>query len=233
VHTFVQDLGQSSFAVTLINLGNLLWMLTYFLVIASGFSRKYLGIPVVAVTLNITWELIITVFCPKAPPIRLCQLDPFGEWYLTTIILLDFIILYQALRWGAKQLDRAFLKKHFNTFLACWLAFAFVSQHTYIAYRRDVNGTLTSWIINLVMSSLFVSLALRKPDAPLPRAVAWTKILANSSISAGLILYPLSQLPSFRAALSVTFVYLLLVSVFILDSFYLYLLYQRRRQELA
>lgn len=171
-------------AIGIVAFGGLLWIVTYILAIRIGFRQKTYAIPFLAVCLNITWELAHTViFLPEGT----IDLITHAGW-----LAIDAVILWQVLRFGRKYETAGIMKEHFRTTVLAIVAVVFVAQVSFQhlwnanAIFPDQDGAITAFLINLIMSILFVELVHRRPNLEgLSLGVAWTKMLGSLCYSIG------------------------------------------------
>jgi hypothetical protein len=171
-------------AVALVTAGNALWILVYILIIVAASKARTFGVPVLAIALNFTWELYFAVWQPQAT-LALRAVN----W---TWLLLDAVIVYQLAHFGREQV-RPELRKHFNLLLGALLGIAlaghatFHGWFTHLQIFPDSGSAISGMFINLIMSVLFVFLALDRPDSRgLSYSAAWAKCIATALITAGL-----------------------------------------------
>lgn len=226
-------LGLSTGALLVLALGNILWILAYVAIIRVGFRDRVYGIPVLAICLNVTWEAFFFFNCPLVPacaandPKCVCPpLDPLSWAILSLWVLLDFIILFQLLRYGRSHQIIPEVRQYFYWIIPGVLCFAFFWHYSYITFYEDVSGIEDAWGINLIMSAMFILMLFLRPKLEgLSFAAAVLKMLGSALNAVGLLLtmpYP------FRHHENYNFLYFLFASVFCLDLVYVWLLYTRR-----
>jgi hypothetical protein len=76
-------------------IGAIVWIVAYVIFIVRGQRDRASPMPVVAVCLNITWEFVYTFIWPPEWPVLL----PIRLTWLA----LDAVILWQVLRWAARD----------------------------------------------------------------------------------------------------------------------------------
>ncbi len=194
--------------------GGLFWSLTYFLIIRRGFKDKTFGMPLVALSANISWEAIFSLIYPPLPP----QLYINYAWFA-----LDIVIVFQFLRFGKSEFLKFSTKKFYSMFsLTSLVAFGLIFSITY--ELRDFLGVYTAFGQNLVMSILFIFMLFgRNGIRGQSTYIAFFKMLGTGVISLAFYLYqPISQ----ESILLPT----LYVSIFVIDVIYLVLLYRKIRE---
>ena len=194
--------------------GGLFWSLTYFLIIRRGFKDKTFGMPLVALSANISWESIFSLIYPPLPP----QLYINYAWFA-----LDIVIVFQFLRFGKSEFLKFSTKKFYSVFLSMSLiAFGLILTITYELH--DFLGVYTAFGQNLVMSVLFIAMLLSRNGIRGQSAyIALFKMLGTGVISLAFYLYqPISQ--------KSTLLPILYVSIFVVDMIYLILIHQKSKE---
>lgn len=132
-------------------ISGILWSITYALVIFKGFKDKTFAMPMIAVCLNISWEVIFTFI----------YMSPAPQIYVNVIwLLLDVLIFWQFLRFGRseyKLLTWQFYLMFLSTLIISFLGL-FIVSYTFVGYVSELIGAYTSFGINLVMSYLFIDM---------------------------------------------------------------------------
>lgn len=164
--------------------GGLLWVVTYMLVIRIGFRQRTYAIPMLAVALNLGWEIVYgLLYPPESTAFRLVH---------ATWLALDLVILYQLLRFGRENQTYPLIARYFYPVVTGTLVLAFLGhlvfrhQMTRMEIMADYDGLAAAYGINLVMSALFLFfLPARKTGRGISLAVAWTKFLGTALVSLG------------------------------------------------
>jgi hypothetical protein len=172
--------------------GGLLWIVTYALVIRIGFRQRTYAIPMLAVALNVGWEIVYGVlYPPESTALRLVH----ALW-----LLLDLIILYQLYRFGRGEQTQRLIARYFHSILAGMLVLALVGhllvreQMTRMMIMGDFAGLGAAYGINLVMSALFLFFLPARPGGRgISLPVAWTKFLGTAFVSLGNFLAYVSE----------------------------------------
>jgi hypothetical protein len=204
-------------------LGHILWILAYGLILARSAKTRQLGIPLAAIVLNITWETLLYANCPGVSLRDLCGPGLSGEWSLALsfILALDILLLLQAfvLIAAGSGVVRTLL-----VFVVA-LAVTYGLHASLIGLTLDYRGLVDSWIINAVMSALFVRLALSRPSGEgLSFLAAIAKGLGSQMVTIGLWIAPE---PYAMTGPRTAIVYGLAAIVAILDLWYIALLWRR------
>lgn len=174
-------------AIALATVGDLLWLVAYVLFIRAGFRDRTYGVPFLAVCLNFTWELWFAVL---HPPADIVSRVTHGGWFL-----LDTLIVYQLIHYGRSEQTIPEIRKRFYAVLLGTLFLCLVGQVTLhrqvssIALFPDPNGYVVAWVINLVMSILFVFMFFHRRDLRgLSLGGAWSMLVGTGLVAAGNLL---------------------------------------------
>jgi hypothetical protein len=199
--------------------GFLLWGVAYAILVVRIPRHRFVEIPFFAVCGNVTWEFLWGF---------VWKVEMLGEtlqWFYRLGCILDLFILAWVFRFGAKQLSLPALRRAFPLLvvasLAGWTAF-------YVAFRGQGYdlplGSNSAYVINVVMSVLYIGLVLRAGDVSVFSSdIGWLKGLGTGMVTGFVFLaYPEN-----------TFVQTLGVLTALLDGVYLYLLRLRRLGRLA
>ena len=237
--------GAPRMALSLIMIGGVCWLATYVWAIRQGHRERVTTIPFVAVALNITWEVVHSVVYP--PP-RQIDLVTNLAW-----LVLDLLILFQVFRYGRARQTVLEIANHWPAVVIGTLVLAFAGHLTFHRHVTansifpDESGAIPAFIINLVMSVLFVSMYYSRADgAGLSKQVAWGKCIGTACYSVGNVMI-LRRIPDVRFLVQVQmkgtdkwlpageignttihpgFLYFLFIGITIFDVLYLWLLYR-------
>ena len=204
------------------------WAVVYGFSIYQGFKDKSYGIPLVAICLNITWELFFAFGCSPSLGHDICVADSDLK-FVRLWALFDVVIFAQLLRYGRSFQENPLLQNRLGFYLtvAGLLAIGYVGQSTFIISHRDVSGDEMAWISSLIMNVLFILAVFGKHGmVGLSLPAAWAKLVANTCIAGGLLAV---NLEPFKHQFGHQFMYFLFTAVFLTDSLYLVGFYWRRR----
>jgi hypothetical protein len=198
--------------------GFLLWGIGYVLVIRRILKSRFVEVPVFAVCGNITWEFLWGFYFESDMGLLLV-------WFYRLGALLDVGILVSVFLYGRKQLISEAVKEHYVPMvvgaLAMWTAL-------YLGFQRQGYdlplGSNSAYLVNLVMSILYIMLALNLKDPHLLSIpIGWLKGLGTGMVTVFVFLaYPEN-----------IFVQVISVIVGILDIIYMVLLYRRQARVAA
>jgi hypothetical protein len=204
--------------------GCALWTVAYALLIRRSYLYKVTTLPTLAICLNFTWE-VMAVFILPNPSLIWTVL----EW---SWLVLDVGLVYLLFQYGKANLRFTALRPYFHPLLVLTLVLCLIGQLSFVLTFGDLLGFIDAFIINLVMSALFIVMFLeRGPSYPgFSYAAAWLKMVgtACTSIQCAVLL------PEIRPDVpSWSFLYFLCILVFVLDAVYVALLHTARLQPLS
>jgi hypothetical protein len=192
--------------------GDLLWLVAYIFIIRQGFKDRTYGVPMLCIALNFTWEFIYAVKFPF--PVTIIELLRWA-WLIT-----DVVIVYQLFRYGRNSQNIPLIKEYFYPICIAMFASTYIGQMTFHYTFRDKWGAEDAYMINLVMSLLFVFLYFGRPRLQgLSRGAAWAKMLGTGILSIGSCFMIKNWLAS-------SFMVYLYATIFVLDVIYTALLYR-------
>jgi hypothetical protein len=195
------------------------WTLVYLLIIKRGFQDKTYGMPLWALTANISWEFLFSFVLLTHATVQ----------HVIDIVwcLFDAVIVFQFLRYGRTSFRGTLLERYFYLMFVVALAVSFgfiytmtVRFETELAPGR-VDGRFAAFSQNLMMSILFVAMLINRKD------------LSGQSIYIGLLKMLGTLLPSLLFYLimpSDIFLNFLYVAIFAFDLLYVVLVYARCRE---
>jgi hypothetical protein len=207
------------------------WTVAYYQILTTCFRQKTYGLPMACVFLDISWEFLFA-FQIVAP------LQHGLAWGNRLWFFADCVIVAQVFMYGRESQRHPWVRRHFHTIAALSLAASFVGLYLFQVYFRDVYGVASSFLINLLLSVLFIQLLLSRPDLKgLPYGAAWSKMIGSVAGAAfcylwwpmqfdgaGVLVRPphIQQPPTFYL------LYFLYASIFVLDLTYIHLYRQQR-----
>ena len=154
--------------------GDALWVAAYGVAIWVGYREATYAIPLPAICLNVTWELLFTFWRPPRTAIKRAL---YSSWFL-----LDLVILAQAFVYAPVAGQLGVLRAHPIGVIGLGLLASF-GAHLWL-YRRFARPYHVAFGLNLVMSILFVEMYFARPDGRgLSLAVAWLKFGGTALIS--------------------------------------------------
>jgi hypothetical protein len=201
-------------------LGCIGWLVAYLLVIRQGFREQTYGIPLMAVCLNFSWE-IMTSFVLSGPV-------PLWHFFDRAWLLFDVVIVWQLFKYGRNTEQLPEIKRYFYPVLVFSIVLGFFGQYAFTRTYYDPFGIIIAFVINLVMSVLFILMFYRRRSdmRGLSYGAAWAKMLGTLGTSIqGVYLLPVihPKIDDFA------FFHFLFISIFFFDCVYIYLLWSARR----
>ncbi|MFJ7965152.1 hypothetical protein [Streptomyces sp. NPDC096324] len=168
------------FSAILIMGGNL-WYLTYILIIRASARDRTLGMPLVAVAINLCWEFTFTFIEPY----------PLGfKWSIIIWFCLDLVIVYQTLRYGPAQFPRLSQRAFYAIFgLTVCLALPLVLavNHAF----NDAWGLHSAYFDNLAFSAMFIAMLYSRGSSKGQSVgIAASKLLGTALMSLAFALHP-------------------------------------------
>lgn len=201
-------------ATTLAMLSGLFWTIAYLLIIRRSIQDRSVGMPMLTLCMNISWEFIFSFVLPSRKP----QLYINYVWFL-----LDLIIVLQYFKFGKFEFSKHFPANFFHTALFSTIVVSFLNM-LFVVYElgRGKGAIFTAFQINLVMSMLFISMLLSRGHVRgQSMYIAIAKMIGTGCAS--ILFYLISP-----ASMLLIFLYL---SIFLLDAVYLVLLYLKLQEQ--
>jgi len=128
-------------------LSGLFWTATYVGIIRRGFLDRSPGMPLAALAANLSWEFLFAFVQPHGPVQRTVN----ATWFV-----LDLVILFQALRYGPRELDLS--RGLFLGAVALAMGLAFLAVLLISREFHDPDGAYAAFGQNLMMSVLFLGM---------------------------------------------------------------------------
>ncbi|MCL4299116.1 MAG: hypothetical protein KJ077_25495 [Anaerolineae bacterium] len=184
----------------------LCWTLTYLLIIRRGFADQTVGMPLVSLATNISWEFIFAFVYPHGKTQRAVN----AAWFC-----LDLVILWQLFQFGnTVGLPDAL----FYLFVISALVTAYALTLLVTRHFQDWRGQYTAFGGNLLMSVLFITMLLDRGNlAGQSLYIALFKLLGTA----------ISALAFYRYYPVPRIIHWLSLAIFIFDVIYLVMVYQQ------
>jgi hypothetical protein len=194
---------------------NLMWVILYILVVRQGFREKTFGIPMVALWCNLNFDIIDTYIYP-AYPIQVI----INHIY----IVMDLIILYQVVRFWRSDFGQM-PAWQFYTGMALAAVGSFALMMAFIHDVHDIPELRTAWSNVLLNSALFIAMLYRRPNL-LGQSIyiGLAKLFGTGPLVLAFYIFPV---PGFENSVLLPVLY---VGIFLLDLYYVILVYYRSRQ---
>lgn len=215
------------------------WILTYIAIIYRGFKDQSYGMPIVALTLNVSWEVVFSLFIPPYGTAD-AALIPHGGLKAQVIFLiwatLNLVILYTYFKYGYKYFEKAYniSKTQWIAFTVAMLIFSFFIMYTgglffwqfeeHFGHDQMEGAKLIAFVQNALMSISFIAMFyMRGSTDGQSFTIAWAKWIGTSMT--GGIIYVLSRPDEWY------FVGTFIVAVFVADVYYMVIVYRALRRQ--
>jgi hypothetical protein len=155
------------------------WAVAYALIIWRGFREKTYGMPLAALGVNLSWELVFSLW------IRPPNTD---EWVWLWIginvvwLVLDIIILMQVLRYGPNEKWPSQEFFYGTVVVVLFFGLAGVLAVTY--QLHDWEGQYASFADNLMMSILFINMLYHRGIRGQSLYIALSKLIGTLAVGA-------------------------------------------------
>ncbi|KAM7210498.1 hypothetical protein V8F06_014124 [Rhypophila decipiens] len=117
----------------LLSIGVLFWDATYLLMTRRALSTKSYGMPLLALAINLSWELVTVLFVCET------MLDTIGFFFW---LFLDIGIVYTTVLFGPRDWEGTspFVGRHIGWILGVMTAVAFVGNYTFTMWWLSAPG---------------------------------------------------------------------------------------------
>lgn len=161
-------------------LGCLLWVFTYLIVIKGLKKGAFIDIPLIAVTANVAWEFLWSF-------VFITDMGSLYVWGYRSWFFLDCFIVFGLFQNGYKQIGIAALRKISKAIIAfgiaCWVLMLYYYIKNY-DFPVSHNGVYSGYIINVMMSALYIPMLLRLGDSQqFSKWAGWLKGVGTLLIS--------------------------------------------------
>lgn len=157
--------------------GCVCWVVAYVLIVRRAHRDRAPGLPMIAIGLNVSWEILASFFFPN--PVLLWH--TFDRVWL----VVDVVIVIQLLMYGRPLQVIPEIQRWFYWVFAAIVVLGFVGQYLFVADYLDRLGLVVAFLINLVMSVAFIFLyfARRTDRRGISVGAAWFKMLGTLGTS--------------------------------------------------
>lgn len=213
-HTaWINTVDYTTLELILFALGCIGWVVAYVGVALMLRKRKFVEIPAGAVAANIAWEFVWG-FLHGSDMGRLFTLG-YALWCIQ-----DVYITYAVFKYGHKQIDNPRLAAVFKPAFAFGIVAWGVLIYFYVYGGYDTGyGAMSGYILNVMMSALYINLILKHDPNDFSELVAWSKMLGTALLSVFNMMVRGDD----------GFLMTLCAFTFLFDVAYIVLFYQRRR----
>ncbi len=159
--------------------GCAMWVATYVIVIRNIRRFAYIEIPMIAISANFAWEFLWSwVFRT--------DMGSLYVWGYRLWFVLDCFIVWHTFRLAWKQLSQGIPARAANWFFGAGLAASFFMLYFYIKnfdLPTSHMGAYSGYVLNVLMSALYLPLLLRENIRLLSEVNAWLKGVGTALIS--------------------------------------------------
>lgn len=134
------------------------WTIVYVELIRTGFKEKTYGMPFIALALNFAWE---GLYAYVGITSNLLNIETL---FILLWFLLDILIVYTYLKYGAKYLPNFKVKKFFTPWTEIIFLMSFVIQYYFYIEFGASGKVYSAFILNLIMSILFITMFFTRQD---------------------------------------------------------------------
>ncbi len=216
------------------------WALAYSAMIYRGFKDQSYGMPIVALTLNLSWEIIFSLIIPPYGSAD-AALVPYGGAKAQIVFalwaVLDLVILYTFFRFGYKYFAKSYgiTRGQWIGFTVVMLVFSFLviltgakffmQFDTYFNRDQIEAAKVIAFAQNALMSVSFVAMFYARGGSMEGQSftIAWAKWI-GSSMTTGLI-YILGRPGEWY------FVGTFIAMIFVADVYYMVITYRALRRQ--
>jgi hypothetical protein len=217
-HSLVNLKDYSLLELIVFGVGCFLWIVVYYYTIQRIRKQQFVEIPLMTVCGNIVWEFLWSwVFKTN--------MGELFQWGYRIWFFMDCFIVYSLFRYGYKQISIPALRQNSKWVIgfgiAAWTPLLYFYIQNYDAPISHM-GAYSGYILNVMISALYIPLALRLNQWNLfSYPAAWCKAVGNLLINIFCFLHFYDW-----------FLLSLCVLTTVLDVFYLYLLIMYRKQSI-
>jgi hypothetical protein len=156
------------------------WTIAYLAMIRKGFAEKTYCMPAIALFLNFAWEATFAFIMPFVYGIDMgVQLPINIAWFLCDALIFCTYLLY-----GPKYFPKSIGKRRFLPLTGLGLAAALAFVLLMSLELSDFIGMYSAFIINLMMSVLFIDMLVKRGSAEgQSMSIAITKWIGTLAIS--------------------------------------------------
>lgn len=212
--------------LTIHTIGGILWTTAYLLIAWHSHRDKTYGMPLAAIAANISWEFHTTFISPPSYPSE--TLANAERTISITWILIDFVILGYALRYGPREFPRLSRTMFYGMFLGLFIAVG-GSDILISEEFNDAYGIRAAFLQTVMMSLLFLAMLYsRQSLRGQSLGIALAKMGGTICASLGIYLRPPD--PIYHDSVLLPFLY---VTILVIDLIYVIAVYRVRQRERA
>lgn len=202
------------FQLVLFSAGCIGWVVAYVGTAITIVKRQVVEIPAGAVAANVAWEFVWGFIIGST-------MGRAFTWGYALWCLQDLFITYSTFKYGHKQVSNPHLHRAFKPAMAFGIVAWGFAIYFFVKGNYDNGyGAFSGYILNVMMSALYILLLLQGNARDFSPLVGWSKMIGTGLLS--VFGYIVNRHNLFLMSLC-------LIS-FILDMAYIGLLYQRSRR---
>jgi uncharacterized membrane protein len=137
-------------------LAGIFWLATYLGIIWSGFKDRSYGMPLVALSMNVSWECIFPFVYPPMPAL--------GKYRVRAWFLLDIPIAMQCLPYSRNEFKQRLANEYAHIVFTVTMGICFALVLGFIREFKDFSGVYSSFSANVFMSICFVFMLINRDD---------------------------------------------------------------------
>ncbi len=165
------------FQLGLFAVGCLGWVIAYVQVIVMLHRRKFVEIPAGAVAANIAWEFVWGFVYGS-------NMGRLFTWGYALWCLQDVYITWNVFKYGDKQVSSPHLRRWFKPALTFGIVAWGIAIYFFVGDGNDTGyGAISGYILNVMMSALYIQLLLQHDVRDFSELVAWSKMIGTALLS--------------------------------------------------
>jgi hypothetical protein len=158
-------------------IGSAGWVVAYVMTLITLARHRFVEIPAAAVVANIAWEIVWGF-------VYGCDTGRLFTYGYACWAVLDVFITWNLFRYGEQQVDAPHLKRWFKRMCAFGIVSWMLVFYFFVGEGFDNGyGAISGYIINVMMSALYINLVLRHDGERFSLVVAWSKGLGTGAFS--------------------------------------------------
>jgi hypothetical protein len=210
--TWINTDQYSAVQLWMFAIGCALWAVDYVGVLIGLKREKFLEIPAAAVVANVAWEFVWGFFFVNS-------LGMLFTWGYRAWFFLDCFIVYHLLKVGGKQVRTPQLQQNWAAVCIFGIVAWAFGIYFFVKMGYDTGvGATSGYILNVMMSFLYITLLLNQPVQYFSTLVAWSKMLGTGILTLWNMMLPVTN----------PFVITLGIATFVLDVTYIALVHRRK-----
>ncbi len=153
------------------------WVVAYIGTAITIFKRQVVEIPAGAVAANVAWEFVWGFIFGST-------MGRAFTWGYALWCLQDVFITYSTFKYGHKQIANPHLRRWFKPALAFGIVAWGVAIYFFVYDHYDNGyGAITGYILNVMMSALYILLLLQGNARDFSPLVGWSKMIGTGLLS--------------------------------------------------